>query len=157
VYRAVRSVTADEIPYFRTLTWIRRPRLWSPTEDDILAPAPGRPILDVAMNSGFQRISETPGREILLGTRIGRSYATINFQVEPERTGGSIVKTETRVYAPDAVARRAFAAYWRIIYPGSALIRRMWLRAIKWRAEREDAGGQRGHGGQGRQGRRGGR
>jgi len=25
--------------------------------------------------------------------------------------------------------------YWRVIYPGSALIRRMWLRAIKKRAE----------------------
>ena len=31
-------------------------------------------------------------------------------------------------------ARRRFAAYWRVIYPGSAIIRRMWLRAIERRA-----------------------
>jgi hypothetical protein len=43
--------------------------------------------------------------------------------------------TETRVYAAGAKAVRGFAAYWRMIYPGSSLIRRMWLRAIKLRAE----------------------
>ena len=134
-YRAVRSVTADEITFFRTLTWIRRPRLRAATKDDIFAPASGKPILDVAMNSGFRRIAETPGREILLGTRVGRSYATINFLVEPAGAGASDVATETRVYAPDAAARRGFAAYWRVIYPGSAIIRRMWLRAVKRRAE----------------------
>jgi hypothetical protein len=40
------------------------------------------------------------------------------------------------VHATDDSARRKFARYWRVIYPGSALIRRMWLRAIKLRAER---------------------
>ena len=35
-------------------------------------------------------------------------------------------------------ATRGFAAYWRVIYPGSALIRRMWQRAIKQRAEQPD-------------------
>jgi hypothetical protein len=39
------------------------------------------------------------------------------------------------VAASDARAERRFAAYWRVIYPGSAWIRRMWLRAIKARAE----------------------
>jgi len=34
-----------------------------------------------------------------------------------------------------AQATRTFAAYWRMIYPGSALIRVMWLRAIRLRAE----------------------
>jgi hypothetical protein len=37
------------------------------------------------------------------------------------------------VFASDASARRRFAIYWRLIYPGSALIRRMWLRAIEKR------------------------
>ena len=41
----------------------------------------------------------------------------------------------TRVCAADPQAVRAFAAYWRVIYPGSALIRIMWLRAIRLRAE----------------------
>jgi hypothetical protein len=35
--------------------------------------------------------------------------------------------TQTRVAASDASAERRFAAYWRLIYPGSAFIRRMWL------------------------------
>jgi hypothetical protein len=30
---------------------------------------------------------------------------------------------------------RRFAIYWRRIHPGSDIIRRMWLRAIKLRAE----------------------
>jgi len=46
-----------------------------------------------------------------------------------------LLTTETRIYATDASSRRAFARYWRVIYPGSSLIRRMWLRAIKKTAE----------------------
>jgi hypothetical protein len=38
------------------------------------------------------------------------------------------------VFASSPSARRRFAAYWRVIYPGSAIIRRMWLRAIEHRA-----------------------
>jgi hypothetical protein len=41
---------------------------------------------------------------------------------------------------PDAAARRKFGAYWLVICPGSALIRRMWLRAIERRAERPAEG-----------------
>ena len=37
--------------------------------------------------------------------------------------------------ATDTRARRAFRAYWTIVHPGSAFIRRMWLRALKRRAE----------------------
>jgi hypothetical protein len=59
----------------------------------------------------------------------------MNFLVEDAGDGFSSVTTETRVYTTDTFARRHFAAYWRIIYPGSALIRRMWLRAIAHRAE----------------------
>jgi hypothetical protein len=40
------------------------------------------------------------------------------------------------VFATDPASCRRFAVYWRVIYPGSALIRRMWLRAIRLRAER---------------------
>ena len=58
------------------------------------------------------------------------AIAGMNFLVTPDGRGGSIVTTETRVYANSDSARRRFAAYWRVIYPGSALIRRMWLRAI---------------------------
>jgi len=35
----------------------------------------------------------------------------------------------------DARARRRFKVYWFFVHPGSALMRRMWLRAVKRRAE----------------------
>ena len=61
--------------------------------------------------------------------------AVMNFHVEDAGGGVSRLVTETRVAASDARSERVFARYWRVIYPGSALIRVMWLRAIKARAE----------------------
>jgi len=65
----------------------------------------------------------------------GYAKATMNFLIT-ESESGCVVTTETRVHATDARSRRRFGMYWLAIYPGSALIRRMWLRAIKRRAER---------------------
>jgi hypothetical protein len=59
----------------------------------------------------------------------------MNFRIEDAGPTACTLTTETRVYATDASTRRRFAGYWRVIYPGSALIRRMWLRAIARRAE----------------------
>lgn len=55
----------------------------------------------------------------------------MNFRVIGDGVNASLVSTETRVFANDASSRRRFAAYWRVIYPGSAIIRRMWLRAVE--------------------------
>ena len=66
----------------------------------------------------------------------GFALATMNYVVTPTARGGSLVSTETRVFANSAAARRRFAAYWRVICPGSALIRRISLRAIARRALR---------------------
>jgi hypothetical protein len=68
----------------------------------------------------------------------GYAKATLAFQTEPSAPAGSLVTTETRVFAADAATQRRFGTYWRIIYPGSALIRRMWLRAIRRRAQEAD-------------------
>ncbi len=46
-----------------------------------------------------------------------------------------LLRTETRIAATDAPARRRFRAYWLLIRPGSGLIRREWLRAIARRIE----------------------
>ena len=59
----------------------------------------------------------------------------MNFRVAAEDRGGSALSTETRIYANTPSALRQFAVYWRVIHPGSDIIRRMWLRAIKRRAE----------------------
>jgi hypothetical protein len=170
VERSIRAVTAREIRLFRLLTWIRNPRLPSSRgPESILAPSADRPILEVALGSGFMMLAEEPQREMVFGTLVlvprelrqlppeelqrlrreftpaafaaldkpGYAKAVMNFRLEDAGGGWTRVVTETRVFATDDHARRRFAAYWRTIYPGSALIRRMWLRAIRARAERE--------------------
>ncbi len=156
VYRAVKDVTVDEIVFFRSLTWLRRAGRARPV--GILNPPPG-PALEAATRSSFLLLADEPSREVVIGTVVlaprstrlrasldatnysqvnapGVALATMNFRLEPTTSGGTLLTTETRVFATDARARRAFARYWRVIYPGSALLRRMWLRAIKRRADR---------------------
>lgn len=70
--------------------------------------------------------------------RTGFAPAAINFRLEDAGEGETLLTTETRVYATDEPTRKKFAAYWRVIYPGSALIRAMWLRAIRNRAETKE-------------------
>jgi hypothetical protein len=155
VYRALRAVTADEIRLFRTLTWIRAPRLpWRRGHESILAPSPAQPILDVATRSGFVWLADERGREVAVGTvvccqptrlasadqfrsltRPGVAKAGMNFRIEDMGGGECQVTTETRVFATDPATRRRFGLYWAFIYPGSSLIRYGWLEAIRARAE----------------------
>ena len=172
VERAARAVTAREIRLFRLLTWIRNPRLSSSRQRaNILAAPADRPILDVALGSGFMMLAEEPQRELVFGTLVlvpeeirrlpagelrrlrqeftpakfralakpGYAKAVMSFRLEDEGGGWTRLVTETRIFTTDDHARHRFAVYWRTIYPGSALIRRMWLRAIRARAEQEPA------------------
>ena len=66
----------------------------------------------------------------------GWAKAVMNFSVAAVDGGRTRLVTETRIAATDTGARWRFGAYWTIVHPGSALIRRMWLRAVKARAER---------------------
>jgi hypothetical protein len=155
VFAAIRAIRADEILLFRTLIWIRRGG--RPQPESILNPVKTEPLLDVATRTTFIYLADDPPRELVVGTviaaprgtrgtltpavfkkrlRPGIVLAGMNFRVLPDQRGGSLVSTETRVNANSDSARRQFAAYWRVIYPGSSLIRRMWLRAIARRAER---------------------
>ncbi len=155
VYRAIKTVTSGEISLFRTLTWIRR--LGRPESEDILNAPAHQPILDVATRTSFLLLAEEPDHEIVVGTAVlvphgwrpshrptpeefkvfhepGFALAAMNFLIEEDGPSACILTTETRIYATDVSARRRFAPYWRTIYPGSALIRRMWLRSIARRA-----------------------
>jgi hypothetical protein len=133
VYAAIRAVTADDIRFFRTLTAIRR--FGRPLPPGILN-ANNEPILDLATRTSFRWLANDPPGELVVGTRIApRTLAAMNFLVTPDARGGSNVSTETRVHAATGPDARAFAVYWRIIRPGSDIIRRSWLRAIKRRAE----------------------
>jgi hypothetical protein len=160
VYEALKSVTAEEITFFRALTWLRR--FGRPGPESILNSPPDVPLLDVATRTSFLVLAEEPDREIVLGTLVaappgwrpsdkptpegfraffvttnhpGFAPAAMNFRIEDSGPAACTLTTETRVYATDASTRWRFALYWRVIYPGSALIRRMWLRAIARRAE----------------------
>ncbi len=149
-------MTADEISLFRALTWIGRLGRRGP--ESIMNPPERVPILDVATRRGFLLLAEEPGRELVVGALVvapagwrpagkptperfraldapGFATATMNFLLEDTGDGSCLLTTETRVHATDTSAQRRFAAYWRVIYPGSSLIRRMWLQAIRLRAE----------------------
>ena len=69
-------------------------------------------------------------------TAPGGLRVAFNLRVVDEGGGVVRVSTETRSFGNDEGARRAFARYWRLIYPGSSIIRRVWLDAIVARAER---------------------
>jgi hypothetical protein len=157
VFSAIRAVRADEILLFRTLIAIRRCGQSGGPESILNAPEE-KPLLDVATQTTFVLLEEEAPGELVVGTVIGAPrdvrtargltpdlfretippgfvLATMNFVVQPNNRGGSTVSTETRIHANIAPALREFGVYWRLIHPGSDIIRRMWLRAIKQRAE----------------------
>jgi hypothetical protein len=156
VFAAIRGVRANEILFFRTLIAIRRCGRAGP-ESTMNAPEE-KPLLDIATETTFVVLADDSPRELVIGTVVvapaktralgklipevfrktlppGIALATMNFLVTPDDRGGSILSSVTRIYANDTSAVRRFAVYWRIIHPGSDIIRRTWLRAIKRRAE----------------------
>jgi hypothetical protein len=67
----------------------------------------------------------------------GAIKTAFDFNVKDAGGGWCTVSTETRVVALDDFTRRGVSRYWRLIVPGSGLLRRQWLDGIKRRAERE--------------------
>ncbi len=157
VYAAVKTVTPGEIALFQTFTWIRR--FGRPAPPGVLNAPERRSILDTAVRGGFVLLAVEVNREIVVGAltirppgleqptpegyrqldKPGIAKATMNFLIEPIGARSSRLVTETRVYATDEPALQAFTPYWLAIYPGSAILRVTWLRAIKQRAEGSDA------------------
>ncbi len=161
VFDAIRRVRSSDIFLFRTLTYLRNPSRQGQGEH-ILNPPGEKSILDVALAGGFVLLGEDPDRELLIGAvviappdtvratphgnvpsldpalfrtldRPGFARAVMNFRAVPEPGGWTRVTTETRVHAVDRPTQRQFARYWRVIYPGSWIIRWSWLRAIEAR------------------------
>ncbi len=159
VFRALHELTSREIWLTRPLFFLRslparlRGKRGFARFDDA-------PLLAQIARENFVLLGEAD-REIVLGT-IGKFWqsdggmhrfhnaeefvafnapgfakAAINFQIS-ESGGATRLTTETRVVCTDDAARKNFSRYWRLIYPGSALIRVVWLRAIKQRAERAE-------------------
>jgi hypothetical protein len=65
----------------------------------------------------------------------GAVKMAFDFNVEEAGEGWSTISTETRVLALDDFTRRGMGRYWRLIVPGSGLLRLQWLEGIKKRAE----------------------
>jgi hypothetical protein len=136
---AAREVTASELPLVRALFRLRG-----------LGRAPGGPIWEALGAEGFRPFGEDTlvavGKPWLpkgavreIGDFVGFdepgwAKLAVDLQAE-EAPGGSLLHTETRVFLTDAGARRRFAAYWLVVRPFSGLVRRLWLRAAKERAE----------------------
>jgi hypothetical protein len=157
IYAAIKSVSADDIVLFNLFTSIRR--FGRPGPESILNAPRQQPILDVATRTGFVWLADRPPHEVVVGTVVvapprtgprrrltgddyralaqpGFAKATMNFLVTDLGNGTSRIDTETRVFATDGEALRRFTWYWRIIFPGSSILRSTWLSAIKSRAER---------------------
>lgn len=159
VRRAVREVTGDDVALGRLLFGIR-----ALPARILRRPLPlreyGRPILETAVAGGFIVLHDEPdaivlgvigqfwrwtaggafvrlsGPEEFLGfSREGYAKAAVDFTLSPREDGKVLVRTETRILPLGAPARRRFGLYWTVVGPGSALLRRTWLRAIRRRAE----------------------
>jgi hypothetical protein len=156
VMEAIRELTPLEVPLLVALMAVRS----VPAILRGRRPAVRGRLLDGFRNGGFVALREQPDELVfggvgrfwrpsgdlrLIGATEFRGFAepgwakaAFGFAVE-RRDGHTLLRTETRVQGTDAQARRSFARYWRVIHPGSALIRIAWLRAIRRRAERAAA------------------
>lgn len=145
--RALRSVSLNDIPVARALWAVRRlGRPWGDAGKPFIEGAlPGTVVLDDVAGEGivlgltgqFWRLrgDDKRGRphtaeEFLAYARPDSCKAVIDFRV-----GQSLLSTETRVHVPDPVSRRKFGRYWLVIRPFSGLIRILFLRAARRRAE----------------------
>jgi hypothetical protein len=158
VLEEARRMTSRDVPLMVALMAVRRlPELVIGRRTLRLD---SRPVLEQLERAGFVRLAATD-EELVFGV-VGRFWlpssgvrrvsaesfagfaepgcakAAVNFRAVREGDHTRL-STETRILATDAAARRRFRCYWRLIYPGSAAIRIVWLRAIRQRAEAQPA------------------
>jgi hypothetical protein len=160
VFAALKAATPAELPLTRVLLAIRGlPSLMVRRRRPISL---HRTLLDSFAGAGFLVLGEEPERELVLGA-VGRFWRPVgNLPVpirdpaafaafeEPDHAKAAVsfelaladhatrLITETRIQTTDDAARKKFARYWRLIRPGSGLIRRDMLRAVRRRATRGD-------------------
>ncbi|WP_127487110.1 hypothetical protein [Paenibacillus ehimensis] len=162
VYRAIREVKYGEVPVLRLLFGIRTLPARLAGKVKPAAFDGDEPFIKRMMRSGFILLEESEGQEFVVGV-VGtfwkpagyepirlhsaqafiacdnprQAKAVMNFQIQEQPNGTMTVFTETRIQTKDRAVRLKFGLYWLLIYPGSALIRRGLLRAIKTNAEKE--------------------
>ena len=67
----------------------------------------------------------------------GYMKVAINFRIIGTGNKETLLTTETRVDGTTKADSYVFGHYWRVVYPGSAIIRRVWLDTIKKKAEQK--------------------
>jgi len=155
-YRAVRELTAREIPLFRRLMGLRMlpGRLLGRRYEMDFAGG----FVDGFLESGFVVLGERSGSELAIGgagrfwhplrfhllapvadaegfrsfSEPGWTKAAFDFTVFPER-GGARITSEIRMAGTDSSATRWFGLYWHLIRAPSGWIRRSALRAVRRR------------------------
>lgn len=153
VMQAVRDSTFGDMKSLGTLLKIRGAVLRSPFNDS--GDFQKRRVVDAFSEAGYMaggseheivmcgvwnaRLNRRPDvhtlQELTAYGEQGAVKMGYDFNVEDAGEGWSILSTETRVVATDNATRRGMGRYWRLIVPGSGLLRRQWLDGIKQRAE----------------------
>ncbi len=152
VLQAIRQSTFGDMTSLATLLKIRGAVLRTPNQG--AQDFEGKRIVDSFLQSGYfsadseheivilgvwnARANRRPDvhsfREIADYREQGAVKMAFDFTVEEAGEAWSAITTETRVQVLDD-ASRGFAQYWRLIVPGSGLLRLQWLEGIKRRAE----------------------
>ena len=158
VFTAVEAVRVNEVRFLRELEFIRAlPRVAATARLDV--PTVDAPLV-LSFTRGAVLLGARPPEEVLAGAigcfcrlagnepvvfgspeefltfaEPGFAKAVVGFRLDP-RGAGILLTTETRFVATDEATHRLMSRYWRIIRPGSNLIRTEWLRAIRRRALR---------------------
>jgi hypothetical protein len=129
------------------------------------APRAARRVMEEVTALGWGVLADVPGREVVVGAVTRPWEADVTFRAvppeafaafaepgyvqiawtlraDPDGTGGTIFRTETRARATDAAARARFRRYWACFSPGMRLIRWTMLaplaKAAELRAEPSD-------------------
>ena len=105
----------------------------------ILADAPGHEIVMGAVTQPWQAnvvFRGLPPDEFAAFNEPGYVKIAWTLRAEAVSDGESIARTETRVMATDADARRKFRWYWARFSPGIVLIREVSMRLVQKEAER---------------------
>ncbi len=153
IFEAFRQVTFGELKVYSLLMGVRARVLGrKPT-----LTTPNTPVLETMASSGFVHLGDRPGREVVMGLIMnvdslegrratagqfrdfcapGWVKVAFNLRADPAPSGRTIMSTQTRILGCGHAESVSFGRYWRFVYPGSALIRWMWLRAIDARASR---------------------
>lgn len=153
VMRAVRQTNIADIPAVRFLMRIRRAVGGAQAEESALNQPPTSFFLTLVGDDPREYVGALAGQpwgaavmQKLVGPDDFMAFHTpghikvvFHFLVQEQGRGVTLLSTETRIQGNDAQANRTFARYWRVIYPGSAIIRRLWLDAISALAERNAA------------------